>query len=73
MTSAETTSTGLLLRIPDAARALAIGRSTVYELIADGELEIVHIGRSARVTTESIAAFIDRRRSGKTAGDSLHS
>ena len=68
MTSAETTSTGLLLRIPEAARALAIGRSTVYELIANGDLETVHIGRSARVTTDSIAAFIDRRRSGQTSG-----
>lgn len=53
----------VLLRIPEAAEVLAIGRSTVYELIADGRLETVHIGRSVRVTSSSIEAFIDAERS----------
>lgn len=54
---------GLLVRIPEAAQLLAIGRSTVYELIADGHLETVHIGRAVRVTTDSIEAFVDHQRS----------
>ena len=38
----------LLLTIPQAAAVLAVGRTTVYELIGAGDLEAVHIGRSAR-------------------------
>lgn len=56
---------GLLVRIPEAADMLAIGRSTVYELIARGHLETVHIGRAVRITTSSIESFIDRERSGQ--------
>ena len=64
MSSTGTRTIGLLLKIPEAAELLAIGRSTVYELIALGHLETVHIGRSVRVTTASIEAFVDRERSG---------
>jgi excisionase family DNA binding protein len=47
-----------LLTIKQAARVLNLGRSTVYELIADGRLEVVHIGRSARVPTDAISKLI---------------
>lgn len=48
----------LLLTIPDAARVLAIGRTTMYELVADGAIEVVHIGRCARVPTDAIRDFL---------------
>jgi excisionase family DNA binding protein len=47
-----------LLTIPDAARLLSVGRSTFYELIADGRIEVVHIGRSARVSVGALVAFV---------------
>ncbi len=53
---------GMLLKVPDAAEILSVGRSTIYNLIAEGELETVHIGRSVRVVTASIEEFIDRQR-----------
>jgi excisionase family DNA binding protein len=43
----------LLLSVEQAAQALGIGRSTLYELIAAGEVETVHIGRSCRVPLEA--------------------
>ena len=52
-----------LLTIREAARVLGVGRTTVYELIASDELEVVHIGRSARIPTAAIDNFIDRLRS----------
>lgn len=55
-------SSGLLLKIPEAAHALAVGRSTIYNLVAEGELETVHIGRSIRVVAASMDEFIDRQR-----------
>lgn len=37
------------------------GRTKVYELLAQGELESFWIGRSRRITVRSIYAYIDRR------------
>lgn len=54
----------LLLTIEDAGKALGVGRSTIYQLIADGDLEVVHIGRSARVPVESVEGFVRRLRAG---------
>jgi excisionase family DNA binding protein len=52
----------LLLTIPQAASVLAVGRTTVYELIGAGDLEAVHIGRSVRVPVDALRSFVDRRR-----------
>jgi excisionase family DNA binding protein len=55
----------LLLTIPQAAQRLGVGRTTVYELTNAGELEVVHIGRCARIPQPrsmppSNASVIDR-------------
>lgn len=50
----------LLLTVRETARALGIGRSTVYELIHAGELEVIHIGRSCRVPVAVIEAYVER-------------
>jgi excisionase family DNA binding protein len=55
----------LLLTTREAASRLAIGRSTLYELIAAGEVEVVRIGRSVRVPTVALALFVERRRRAK--------
>jgi excisionase family DNA binding protein len=47
----------LLCSIPDAARALGLGRSKIYELISDQKLETVTIGRRRLVRTQSIRAL----------------
>jgi excisionase family DNA binding protein len=53
----------VLVTVREATHRLAIGRSTLYLLIAAGELEVIHIGRAVRVPVDSITAFIARRRS----------
>ena len=52
----------ILLTIPEAADALGIGRSTVYELIADGRIETVHIGRACRVPVVGLLDFVESLR-----------
>jgi excisionase family DNA binding protein len=52
----------LLLDVREAASVLGIGRSTLYELIADGEIEVVHIGRAARVPVAALHEIVDRCR-----------
>lgn len=44
----------LLCGVTDAARALGLGRSKIYELIAEGQLETITIGRRRLIRTESI-------------------
>jgi hypothetical protein len=47
---------------------LSIGRTLAYELIAAGELEVVHINRAARVPLEAVHGFVERRRAGDGVG-----
>lgn len=52
----------LLLTICEAAELLSVGRTTAYRLIDDGELEVVRIGRSARVPRSAVVDFVERLR-----------
>ena len=51
----------LLLRIPEAARRLGIGRTKTYELIADGRLEVVRIDSAVRVPAAAVERFVHER------------
>ena len=55
-----TATEDLLLRLPDAARALGIGRTTLYKLIDDGDIHVVRIGRAVRVSPAELHAFVAR-------------
>lgn len=52
----------LCVRVDNAMRILGIGRTKLYELIATGELETIHIGRRTLVLQASIEAMIQRLR-----------
>ena len=47
----------VLCSIPDAAAALGLGRSKIYELIAEGKLATITIGRRRLVRLDSIRAL----------------
>ena len=47
----------ILASIPDAQRALGIGRTTAYRLIDEGKLETVKIGRRTLIRIASIRAL----------------
>ena len=47
----------LLLSIEDAAAALAIGRSKTYQLMSEGRLLTVQIGRRRLVRLDSVRAI----------------
>ena len=53
----------MLFRASEVSKALDIGKSKAYELMASGELETVRIGRSVRATAGGIRKFIERLRS----------
>lgn len=50
----------LLLTTVQAARVLGVGRTTVYQLIKDGELHPVHIARSCRISWAELERFVAR-------------
>ncbi len=51
----------LLLRVPDAAERLGIGRSTLYELMRNHEIQTVKIGRSVRVPVAALRAWVEAK------------
>jgi excisionase family DNA binding protein len=48
----------LLLTTGEAARALHVGRTTVYALISEGAIRPVHIGRSCRVSLAELRRYV---------------
>ncbi|HEX6349874.1 MAG TPA: helix-turn-helix domain-containing protein [Candidatus Dormibacteraeota bacterium] len=51
----------LLLNAEETARLLGLGRTKVYEMLAAGELPVIHIGRSVRVPRAALADWIAGR------------
>jgi excisionase family DNA binding protein len=49
----------LLVTVEEAAEALSLSRSQVYDLIAKRELDSVKIGRSRRITREALASYVE--------------
>ena len=50
----------LLVTPEEAARRLSVGRTTIYELMASGELQSVNIVRCRRVPVSSLSLFVNR-------------
>ena len=55
------TSVRLLLTVPEAADALAISRSKLYELIAAGTIASIRIDGSRRIPLMALEAYIIAR------------
>lgn len=47
-----------LLRVPEAARFLSLGRSKAYQLVASGELPSIRVGNSIRVPVEALQQWV---------------
>ena len=52
----------LLLTIDDACEQTTLGRTKIYQLIADGQIEIVKVGRRTLVPFDSLAAWLAKLR-----------
>jgi excisionase family DNA binding protein len=51
----------LLLRIPEVAETLGIGRTKIYEMIATGELPTVRVGRAVRISISTLQKWVEER------------
>lgn len=59
----------IAMRVPDACRFVGISRSTLYLLIAKGEVEIIKLGNSTLVLTASLRQLVAGRRRGSKGRD----
>lgn len=51
------------LKVPEVAQTLRISRSRAYELVADGEVPSVRIGRSLRVRRKELDRWLEDKSS----------
>jgi len=58
----------LLLSVEETAEACGIGRTTVYELVKRGDLELVHIGKRSLVPIDSLERYVTRLRAERVTG-----
>jgi excisionase family DNA binding protein len=49
----------LLVSATDAARVLAIGRTTLYEIVESGDLTPIHIRRCVRFSMYEISQYVE--------------
>jgi excisionase family DNA binding protein len=59
--------TRLLLTVPEAAEALAISRSKLYQLLASGEIASIRIDGSRRIPLTALEGYISRLLTERTA------
>ena len=52
--------TRLLLTVPEAAEALAISRSKLYQLLATGAVDSIRIDGSRRIPVSALTDYITR-------------
>jgi len=50
----------VLYTLPEVQEALSLGRSKVYELIGQGELRPLRVGRAVRFRAQEVEAFVER-------------
>lgn len=49
------------LKVPEVAEMLRIARSRAYELVAEGEIPAVKIGRSVRVSRKELDRWLEEQ------------
>ena len=59
----------LLYRADEVAKVLGLGRSKTYELMADGTLPVVRIGKSVRVPADALRRWIAQKSIGASVDD----
>ena len=50
------------LKVPEVAKLLRVARSRAYDLVANGEIPAVKIGRSVRVNRTELNTWLEEQR-----------
>lgn len=49
----------LLLTVGEMASVLRIGRNPAYQLVRDGRIQSIHVGRSIRIPRKALIQFVE--------------
>ncbi|MGW0992485.1 helix-turn-helix domain-containing protein [Streptomyces tendae] len=60
-TTPQQDSARVALTVEEAARRLGVGRTTMYALVASGEVQSVQIGRLRRVPVQALDSYLAAR------------
>lgn len=52
----------LLLTVGEMAQVLRIGRNPAYQLVKDGSIQSIRVGRSIRIPRNALVQFVERTR-----------
>ena len=52
----------LLLTVEEMASVLRIGRNPAYQLVKDGSIQSIRVGRSIRIPRNALIQFVERTR-----------
>jgi excisionase family DNA binding protein len=53
---------GILLTVDEAADRLRIGRSKMYELLAEGHIASIHVGRLRRIEPQALLDYVQSQK-----------
>ncbi len=56
----------LLLTVVETAKLLRVGKNTVYELVARGELPAIRLGRVIRIPRHRLLAWVEGQANGES-------
>jgi excisionase family DNA binding protein len=62
MSPSESSTARLLLTVEEAAKRLGVGRTLMYTLVKDGEVESVQIGRLRRIPADALPRYLEQLR-----------
>jgi len=62
MSPSDSSTARLLLTVEEAAKRLGVGRTLMYTLVKDGEVESVQIGRLRRIPADALFRYLEQLR-----------
>ncbi|MGH3867833.1 MAG: helix-turn-helix domain-containing protein [Pseudonocardiaceae bacterium] len=62
MSTSDSSTVRLLLTVEEAAKRLGVGRTLMYTLVKDGEVESVQIGRLRRIPADALFRYLEQLR-----------
>ncbi len=56
----------LLLRVSEACKMLSVSRATMYELVKDGTVPSIQLGKEIRIPVEALRKWVEDQSKGAT-------
>lgn len=69
MSHSNSSTVRLLLTVEEAAKRLGVGRTLMYPLVKDGEVESVQIGRLRRIPADALPRYLEQLRAALSRPD----